>query len=148
MNFLVDTNVLVRLADVESPEYPLAHAAMEFLIGSKEPIFIGSQVLVEFWSVATRPEAVNGLGWEVTAAADAISHLRREFTVLPETLEVADRWFELVCRCKVSGKRAHDARLAALMLVHHVPQLLTFNIADFPDSWGIRAVHPRALLER
>ena len=72
MSFLVDTNVLIRLADVHSAEYPIAHSAMEILFGTKEPIFIGSQVLVEFWSVATRPEAVNGLGWEVRAAADAV----------------------------------------------------------------------------
>ena len=76
-------------------------------------------------------------------AAEAIRALRDQFPLLAETPEVLDRWFELVDRCQVVGKRAHDARLAALVVVHEIQQLLTFNTADFPRSWGVEAAHPK-----
>jgi predicted nucleic acid-binding protein len=57
-----------------------------------------------------------------------------------------DRWSDLVVRCQVAGKHAHDARLAALLLAHGIRRLLTFNTADFPSFWGVDAVHPRQLL--
>jgi hypothetical protein len=32
--------------------------------------------------------------------------------------------------------------LAALLLVHGVRRLLTFNVTDFPPGWGVEAMHP------
>ena len=71
---------------------------------------------MEFWAVATRPEPVNGLGWSTPTAAEAIRALRDQFPLLAETPNVLDRWFELVDRCRVAGKRTHDARPAALVV--------------------------------
>ncbi len=31
----------------------------------------------------------------------------------------------------MGGKQAHDANIAATMLTHGIPRLLTFNAADF-----------------
>jgi hypothetical protein len=39
------------------------------------------------------------------AAAAAIRALRDHFPLLAETPDVLDRWFELVDRCQVAGKR-------------------------------------------
>jgi hypothetical protein len=94
----------------------------------------------------TRPAEVNGLGWSVATTAEAIGSLQDQFPLLNETPDVLDRWFEVVRRCQVRGKRAHDARLAALLLVHGVRGLLTFNTADFPLGWGVEAMHPEHLL--
>lgn len=102
---------------------------------------------MEFWAVATRPESANGLGWSTATAADVVRDLRSQFPLLLETPGVLDRWFELVQRCQVVGKRVHDARLAALSLVHGVGHLLTFNTADFSQAWGIDAVHPTRLAQ-
>jgi predicted nucleic acid-binding protein len=143
MSFPIDTNVLLRLADNRSSEHSLAEAAVEHLLASDNSLFIGAQVLVEFWAVATRPDSVDGLGWPPAAAAEAIRALRDQFPLLAETPDVLDRWFELVVRCQVAGKRAHDARLAALVVAHGVQRLLTFNTADFPRSWGVEAAHPK-----
>ena len=145
MAFAVDTNVLLRLADQGSPEHPAASNALASLLGQNVPVLITAQVLVEFWAVATRPEQSNGLGWTTALAATAIRALRDQFPLLDDTPEVLDRWLELVDRCQVSGKRTHDARLAALVLTHDVKNLLTFNTADFPTAWGIKAVHPADL---
>ena|ERR1019366_7741748 len=142
MSWLLDTNVLLRLADAQSPEHAVAEAAIEHLIASQESVFISTQVLVEFWAVATRPESANGLGWSTATTAEAIRALRDQFPLLHEAPEVLDRWLELVDHFQVAGKHTHDARLAALLLVHGVRRLLTFNTTDFPPAWGVEATHP------
>jgi predicted nucleic acid-binding protein len=146
MSLLIDTNVLLRLADDRSPEHSIAETAIEHLLASNTGLFICTQVLVEFWVVATRPDSVNGLGWSTETAADAIRALRDQFPVLAETPDVLDRWFELVDRCEVAGKRAHDARLAALVVTHGIDRVLTFNTADFPLNWAVEAVQPRQFM--
>ena len=142
MSWLLDTNVLLRLLDAQSPEHAVAEATVHRLIAGGESVFISTQVLVEFWAVATRPEAVNGLGWSTETAADAVRALRELFPLLNETPDALDRWFELVNRFQVAGKHTHDARLAALLLAHRVRRILTFNTADFPAVWGVGAAHP------
>jgi predicted nucleic acid-binding protein len=141
-SFLIDTNVLLRFADDRSPEHGIAATAVEHLLSAGNTLCICPQVLVEFWAVATRPESANGLGWPPETAADVIRGLRRQFPLLSETPGGLDVWFELVERCEVVGKRVHDARLAALMLVHGITQLLSFNTSDFPRAWGVDATHP------
>lgn len=148
MSWLVDTNVLLRLADEQSQEHSVAAGAVARLLARGVSVFISAQVLVEFWVVATRPEQVNGLGWSTATTAETIRGLRDRFPLLEETPDVWDRWFELVERCQVSGKRAHDARLAALLVERGIRQLLTFNTVDFPASWGVEAVHPEQLALR
>jgi predicted nucleic acid-binding protein len=147
MSWLLDTNVLLRLLDAQSPEHAVAEATVHRLIAGGESVFISTQVLVEFWAVATRPEAVNGLGWSTETAADAVRALRELFPLLNETPDALDRWFELVNRFQVAGKHPHDARLAALLLAHGVRRILTFNTADFPFAWGVEAIHPSDLAE-
>jgi len=115
---------------------------VERLLESNNSLYISAQVIVEFWAVATRPESGNGFGWSTATAAEAIRALRDQFPLLNETAGVLDRWFELVERWQVSGKRVHDARLAALLLEHGIQRLLTFNTSDFPLSWGVDAAHP------
>jgi predicted nucleic acid-binding protein len=146
MSWLLDTNVLLRLADTESTERAVAEAAIGRLIASGNPVFIATQVLVEFWAVATRPQTANGLGWSTETAAGIIRALRDQFRLLDEAPEVLDRWLDLVRSRQVSGKHTHDARLAALLLVHGIENLLTFNTADFPVGWGVHAVHPEQLV--
>ena len=94
MSWLLDTNVLLRLADAQSPDHAVAEAAIERLLAGEESVFIGTQVLVEFWAVATRPESANGLGWSTATTAEAIRALRDQFPLLNETPDVLDRWFE------------------------------------------------------
>jgi predicted nucleic acid-binding protein len=142
MSWLLDTNVLLRLADSQSPDHAVAEAAIEGLLAGEESVFIGVQVLVEFWAVATRPEPANRLGWSTATTAEAIRALRDQFPLLNETPDVLDRWFELVDHFQVAGKHTHDARLAALLLVHGVRRLRTFNTTDFPPAWGVEATHP------
>jgi predicted nucleic acid-binding protein len=106
MSWLLDTNVLLRLADAQSTEHTVAEAAIEHLIVGEESVFICTQVLVEFWAVATRPESASGLGWSTATTVEAIRAPRRQFPLLNEAPEVLDRWFDLVDRFQVAGKHA------------------------------------------
>ncbi len=76
MKWVIDTNVLLRLADTQSRENRVAQAALEKLIARGESLFLTTQFLVEFWAVATRPDSANGLGWSTSTTAQAIRALR------------------------------------------------------------------------
>jgi predicted nucleic acid-binding protein len=51
-------------------------------------------------------------------------------------------WRRLVASCSVSGVEVHDAMLAAVMKVHDITHLLTFNKDDFKRYPGIKALLP------
>jgi predicted nucleic acid-binding protein len=140
--YLVDTNVLVRLAVPADPLHLSARRAVEEL--AEEGLYAASQNFVEFWNVATRPVENNGLGQTTAVADQLLRSLEQAFSRLPEPAEVYDRWRELVVRFGVSGVKVHDARLVALMLANDVVRILTFNAADFRryEVLGIRAVEP------
>lgn len=70
------------------------------------------------------------------------------FTVLPETIETYGEWRRLVATHAVSGLKAHDTRLVALMLTHGVENILTFNVSDFERYSAITVVHPTEILQQ
>jgi predicted nucleic acid-binding protein len=146
--YLVDTNVLLRLAVPADPRHLSARRAVEAL--EEAGLYVGSQNFVEFWNVATRPVDNNGLGLKVPIAERVLSQLEQAFSRLPEPAEVYDRWRELVVRFGVSGVKVHDARLVALMLANDIAQILTFNAADFRryEVLGIQAFEPENLESR
>jgi predicted nucleic acid-binding protein len=139
---LLDTNVVLRLADRSAPDHGLVRKAMSKLDAGGTALVLAPQILVEFWVVATRPVDVNGFGWSPAIVSDAIARVRARFRLLPEGPELFERWLELVTRGDLRGKRAHDARLAAIALVHGVRSILTLNVADFAGIEGVLPVHP------
>lgn len=78
-NYLLDTNILLRSRDIDSPDYNLVDRTIKYLISNNHQCFITSQVLIEFWVVATRPVAVNGLGWTPEATGEALQMLVNQF---------------------------------------------------------------------
>ena len=64
--YLLDTNILLRASDLSSSRYDLAVNSVTSLIAQGHECIITSQVLIEFWVVATRPIEVNGLGMIIT----------------------------------------------------------------------------------
>ena len=63
MSTVVDTNVLLRQLEPELDHHRAAIAATMHLIESGETLYVAAQSIAEFWSVATRPAAQNGLGF-------------------------------------------------------------------------------------
>src|SRR5438876_10340700 len=127
MSYLIDTNVLLRLAQPKNPQQSEADRALRSLRRQPEPLGIIPRNLIEFWAVATRPAANNGLNLTVDESAQQIRKLKGLFTVLPDTPDIFSEWERIVVQYQVSGKQAHDARLVAAMSVHNLTHLLTFN---------------------
>ena len=68
MNWLLDTNILARLANKDDVKYTTASQAIVELHRRGETLHVAPQVMIEFRSVATRPAALNGVGLSVVAA--------------------------------------------------------------------------------
>jgi predicted nucleic acid-binding protein len=145
--YLIDTNVLLRSVADASSQHSSAVSAIALLLEKGQELFLAPQVLMEFWAVATRPADVNGLDWSVETVCGEIRRLLDQFSLLPETPAVFEEWLRLVTERKVVGKKVHDARIAALLNIHGITLILTFNIGDF-KNYGITAVSPDEILAR
>jgi predicted nucleic acid-binding protein len=140
MAVLLDTNILLRLAQPHHPSNPLAKQALRTLYAANETLHIVNQNIVEYWAVATRPIFSNGLGLTTEQVAAELITLKQLFVLLPER-PLQNAWERLVIDYHVSGKNAHDARLVAAMVVHGIDTILTFNPSDFTRYDRIRVLN-------
>ena len=140
---LVDTSILGRIAIEDDPLYEVAKRGLNWAFANGRPA-VAAQSIYEFWVLATRPVAQNGLGWPPDRVAAWIQTFRQTCQFLPENPKIFDVWLSLVSRHSTKGKSAHDARLAACMNVNGIRKVLTFNIKDF-TRYGITVVDPRCM---
>lgn len=142
-NYLFDTNILLRLSDPNSASYALARDTTYFLIDQGHQGYLTSQIIVEFWVVATRPIEVNGLGWTAERTKNQVDRFITRFSILEETSDIFPLWLQLVAEYNIKGKRTHDIRLLAVMKAHNITHLLTFNPDDFIALPDITIVRPQ-----
>ncbi|MEX0641783.1 MAG: PIN domain-containing protein [Pirellulales bacterium] len=149
MAFLLDTGIVLRLVDTQDPQHSLVLAAVRMLGNRQEALYITTQNIAEFCSVATRPISNNGLG---LAPADAIKLLDRDIEPICATLverdTLASELKRLVAQYSVVGKQVHDARLVAMMLIWQIENVLTLNERNFRrfEPEGIAIVSPGSLI--
>lgn len=142
MNYLVDTNILTRLAEPGHVMHQPALEAVKLLVREGHKLYIVPQNLYEFWVVCTRPTSVNGLGKTAAEATVELANLKALFLWLDDTTAIYGVWEHLVGSIPIVGKGGHDARFVAAMTVHGLTHLLTFNTQDFRQYPGISAVSP------
>ena len=142
MQVLIDTNVLVRRIHRADAQHRQARIALNRLIAGNHQLCVTSQNLIELWSVCTRPEDVNGLSLSHAQADAVLSRVEGAVYRLPDSDAVYPVWRDLVKRYGISGKKSHDARLVAVMIVHRVTHVLTFNVGDFKRFSEIQAMEP------
>lgn len=145
MRVLLDTNILVRAAIPSDPLSTIARAATARLVALDRDLCAVPQVFCEFYVVATRPRAQNGLALSPALAHALLRDFETALMLLPDAPEVYPQWRELVRVHEVLGKSAHDARLVAAMSVHGVDAILTFNGDDFRRFPTITVMEPRAV---
>lgn len=144
--YLVDTNVLLRWLDKNSQQNTAARSALKTLHRRGENLFVTSQNLIEFWSIATRaPGPTGGLGMANSRAQAKMRHLRRFFSLLPDMPAIYETWQDVVTAAGVTGVLAHDARLVACMQVYGITHVLTFNVRDFQRFPNITVIDPATL---
>lgn len=145
MSILADTNILLRRTQPDHPSHILAVESVAKLLASGEPVYFTLQNISEFWNVATRPVANNGLGFSVALALGELEKIERFLTVLPDGPAVYAEWKRLVIQHSVLGSKVHDAKLIATMKVHGIRRILTFNAEDFV-RYDVEVLHPSTLL--
>jgi predicted nucleic acid-binding protein len=145
IQYLIDSNVLIRWVQPQDPGFVAAVTSIEKLELSRDvPCFV-SQNLGEFWNALTRPAVQNGYGLSPEDADGLAKTIESGFRLLPDSLAVHQVWRKLLVDHRVSGVQVHDARLVAAMRVHNVERILTFNAKDFVRFDGIQAIHPLQL---
>ena len=146
MSVLLDTNVLLRLAQPHHRQYRAATGGVARARLAGEALSVTPQNIAEFWAVATRPVgAANGLGLTAAAAAAEIATIEQMFELAADDPEIYPIWKGLVVTHRVLGAQVYDARLVAAMLAHGIDRILTFNVADF-SRYGVTVVHPAAVV--
>lgn len=143
MNYLADTNILLRLVEPTNPQHLEAKNAVDKLLKQGETLYILLQNVSEFWNVCTRPLDKNGLGFSIAQTDAELLKIEQVFDVLPDTEEVYKNWRELIVNYSVSGIKVHDAKIVASMKAHNIQTLLTFNAKDFKRYTDIKVIEPK-----
>lgn len=131
MAILVDTNILLRSIQPTDPLFAVTLSTLQILGSKNDRLAVVPQNIVEFWAVATRPRANNGLGLTSSEASAEVENILNTFQLYPENPAIFDEWMKLVTSYSVSGKDTHDARILAAMKAHSIERILTFDEADF-----------------
>jgi predicted nucleic acid-binding protein len=145
MSILADTNILLRRTQPDHPSHTLAVESVAKLLAASEPVYFTLQNMAEFWNVATRPAANNGLGFSVALALGELEKIERFLTVLSDLPAVYGEWKRLIVHYGVLGAKVHDAKLVATMNLNGIRRILTFNTEDFA-RYDIEAIHPLSLV--
>jgi toxin-antitoxin system PIN domain toxin len=123
----VDTNVLVYAHRREAIEFPVAFALLRSLAEGNDPWAIPWPCLYEFHSVVTNPRI-----WKDAASTPAQAWAQVEawcgspsLRLLREVEGFVAQFARFAMRPRVRGPVVHDARVAALCVIHGAEALLT-----------------------
>lgn len=116
MAYLLDTSILVRLANTNDAQHNVATGAVLKLHRRSEVLHITPQVLIEFRNVATRPKSANGAGLSIVDAETHASTFEAKFALLAETPDIFASWKALVGALGTIGKQVHEWTKYALVL--------------------------------
>lgn len=142
---LLDSNVLLRWIQPRDPDYVTVQSALDALVRQSAVLCYTSQYLAEFWNACARPPDRNGYGLSPQETDRRARMFEAKLRLLPDNSLVHEEWRKLLVTHNVRGVQVHGARLAAAMIVHGVPRMLTFNERDFARYPGIEALHPRSV---
>jgi len=141
---LLDTNILLRYACAADHAFATVDGAITTLYARGEVLCVVPQNIYEFWAVATRPTAANGLGLTTSECQVQIARIKRLFRLLAGSPTSLAEWELLVVPDCCSGRASFDARLVAAMQTHGVARILTLNGADFARFPAIAVLDPAA----
>ncbi len=145
-SYLVDTNILLRLVQSDSPEYGTVRQCMDRLWTQGAELYYTSQNLAEFWNVCTRPADRNGFGFSVAETDERAVLIESNFSFAADSEATHQEWRKIVVAAGVSGIQVHDARIVAVMHVHGIANLLTLNAKDFRRFSDITVLSPDDVL--
>ena len=139
----IDTNILVYSHRREAPMHLAAVQKMRELAGSAERWAIPWPCVHEFYAVATHPKIWKGAQSTPHEAWTQILAWKKSPTCrfLNENEEYESVFGALVESVKFRGPVVHDARVAAMCIVHGVKELWTAD-RDFSMFSRLRCRNP------
>ncbi len=136
---LLDTSILVTAS---SPVRRGHEATLRWLLGTSG-LLLPVQAMREYLVVATRPEAVNGLGRTSEQARGNLAVFLTWAAPLSEDRSILPVFTAMLDQHRVVGKRLHDLWLAATAVTHGVRRLATCNPANFtPFADRLQLIDP------
>jgi predicted nucleic acid-binding protein len=144
--FVIDTNILLRLAVAAHLHHRVTMQAVGHLRRGGWTAVLLPQVVYEFWAVATRTVAANGLGLNPAIVNGLLDDILAKVPLLADDLDLFVAWRRLARTYSVSGVNSHDMRIVAAMLRHDVSGLLTANPRDFGRYSGLQVMTPEEVL--
>lgn len=144
---MIDTNILGRMADVESPQHDEVQSATTILLLQNHLLCFTPHIKREFLDFAERKKGAgihkNGLGLSKLQAISLIQTFKTNFLYIHDSSEI-DRWFDQLHQQFGGGRTVHDLNIAASMLAHEISTILTYNDKDFKpvsDAGYIHILH-------
>jgi len=126
----VDTNILVFANVKTSSFHNSAKAKLIELTENDYELYISNQVIREYLSVLSRPDA-NGNKLSDSSLREDLVRLKTQYTVVFENEQTLNNLQMLISECPTGGKQIHDANIVATMLNYDLKYLLTHNVSDF-----------------
>jgi uncharacterized protein len=127
---LVDANVLIYAFDAQSPQHLASRALLDAARTGSVRLYISSQILCEFYSIATNSRRVlkpRSPAEALHAVSDLVNYLR----ILPISVAAVESLVDLLRRRPVKGGEIFDLQIVATMRTNGVLRIYTFNTEDF-----------------
>ncbi len=136
----VDTNIMVHAHRADSPWHEQALDCLSR--ASQGPWAIPWPCVHEFLAIVTHPKVFDPPTPQADARETVAGWLDAPMVV---TLSEMDGYWDVLAdlleKSKVTGPRVHDARVAALCILHAVDEIWTAD-RDFGRFAGIRVMNP------
>lgn len=139
--WFVDANILVFAANPLSPWHTAAVMRLREARRDKISLVVSPQVVREFIAAASRFAAGESPP-PTDPILENVRRIRAGFILVDETAATMDRLADLLKTIPTRGKQVHDANIAATMLTHGIPTLLTHNTVDFARFAGLIRIVP------
>jgi predicted nucleic acid-binding protein len=147
--YFLDTNILLEATDAKRAYHCEALDLFSKAHTQGAHLGVTGQVFREYHVVATRPVSGNGLGLKAELALENAASFLEWCVFFEETKAVYDELLGLIEANRITGKKAHDANIAAVMKAHRIENLITLNPKDFISFEGLNTYSPsEALLAR
>jgi predicted nucleic acid-binding protein len=124
-----------------APLHVSARTALAVLRQAGAELWVSRQILREYAAATTRPQPFATPQPGASAVAD-INRIMALSRIAEDNSSVFTQFLTLLAAVPCGGRQVYDANIAATMLAHGVPNLLTHNTADFSRFGGYIAVIP------
>ena len=145
---LLDTNILLAATNAGRENHKMSRQLFPACRTAGVHVAVCGQVLREYLVVCTRPVESNGFGMQRQEAMRNMQWFHSQSVFLEETMVTFQSLQIIMEQFEISGKRIHDANIAAVYLTHSVDILVTLNPRDFAFHPDVVTASPDELLQR